>query len=266
MPNNLRPLRRYLPMAHGNRLSVSTARAYLSCRPPGINEPTHDRSSGKALHTAPQTASAPRAPSSRPQPPTFHRPPYRHQIRQVSSWGRHVVVEPAPESTESTESGAEPSAPTSRPSNPSSTATPTPRALEESSLSSTPSAPTILSTSAAQSASLSSQPPSTTPSTTAPSPSTTAPSGAQPLAIPPHLSHGESAIFTSLSTALSPTTLTVQDISGGCGSMYAIAIASERFRGVSVVRQHRMVNEALKEEIKGLHGLQVKTAVPDGGS
>lgn len=40
--------------------------------------------------------------------------------------------------------------------------------------------------------------------------------------------------------------------------MYAIDIAAKKFEGTSIVKQHRMVNEILKEEIKGMHGLQVK--------
>lgn len=45
---------------------------------------------------------------------------------------------------------------------------------------------------------------------------------------------------------------------GGCGTFYAISIASEAFRGLSTVKQHRLVNEVLKEEIEGIHGLQVR--------
>ena len=41
--------------------------------------------------------------------------------------------------------------------------------------------------------------------------------------------------------------------------MYALDIVSERFRGLSVIKQHRMVNEVLGEEIKGWHGVQLKT-------
>lgn len=40
--------------------------------------------------------------------------------------------------------------------------------------------------------------------------------------------------------------------------MYAIDIASKAFEGASIVKQHRLVNEILKEEIKGMHGLQVQ--------
>ena len=40
--------------------------------------------------------------------------------------------------------------------------------------------------------------------------------------------------------------------------MYAIDIASDEFKGMTVVKQHRTINEILKEEIKGMHGLQVR--------
>jgi len=44
---------------------------------------------------------------------------------------------------------------------------------------------------------------------------------------------------------------------GGCGTFYAITIASPEFKGIPVVKQHRLVNEVLKKEIEGIHGLQV---------
>jgi stress-induced morphogen len=43
--------------------------------------------------------------------------------------------------------------------------------------------------------------------------------------------------------------------------MYAIDIAAKKFEGTSIVKQHRMVNDVLKEEIKGMHGLQVKKCI-----
>lgn len=46
---------------------------------------------------------------------------------------------------------------------------------------------------------------------------------------------------------------------GGCGTFYQIIIASEAFKGVPTVKQHRMVNEVLKQEIEGIHGLQVSS-------
>jgi BolA-like protein 3 len=46
---------------------------------------------------------------------------------------------------------------------------------------------------------------------------------------------------------------------GGCGSFYAITIASQAFKGLSTVKQHRLVTQVLKEEIEGIHGLQVRS-------
>lgn len=70
----------------------------------------------------------------------------------------------------------------------------------------------------------------------------------------------ERALYDKLSAQLAPTRLQVHDISGGCGSMYAIDIASAAFNGKSMINQHRLVNETLKAEIKAMHGLQLKTA------
>lgn len=58
------------------------------------------------------------------------------------------------------------------------------------------------------------------------------------------------------------TELEVSDISGGCGSMYGIDIVSEKFRGLSMLKQQRLVNKVLGEEIKGWHGVQLKTRAP----
>ncbi|KAK3605736.1 hypothetical protein CHS0354_013534 [Potamilus streckersoni] len=54
----------------------------------------------------------------------------------------------------------------------------------------------------------------------------------------------------------------VNDISGGCGAMYEVLVEAEEFRGKRTVLQHKMINEALKEEIKEMHGLRINTKVP----
>ncbi|OPJ86899.1 bolA-like protein 3 [Patagioenas fasciata] len=54
----------------------------------------------------------------------------------------------------------------------------------------------------------------------------------------------------------------VVDISGGCGAMYEIHIESEEFREKRTVQQHQMVNQALSEEIKTMHGLRIFTSIP----
>jgi len=76
---------------------------------------------------------------------------------------------------------------------------------------------------------------------------------------PSGLSDGERTIYSKLTERFKPSELQVQDVSGGCGTFYQIIISSEAFKGVPTVKQHRMVNETLKEEIQGIHGLQLKT-------
>ncbi|KZV71441.1 bola-like protein [Peniophora sp. CONT] len=82
------------------------------------------------------------------------------------------------------------------------------------------------------------------------------------VAAPTGLDEGEKNIFSKLAERFQPTALNVQDVSGGCGSFYAIAITSDAFKGLSTIKQHRLVNDALKKEIEGIHGLQLKTQSP----
>ncbi len=44
--------------------------------------------------------------------------------------------------------------------------------------------------------------------------------------------------------------------------MYRISLESSLFTGKSKLEQHRMVNEVLEEEIKTIHGLNIKTSIP----
>jgi len=77
--------------------------------------------------------------------------------------------------------------------------------------------------------------------------------------VTPSLSKGEQAIYDKLFEHFLPSKLQVQDISGGCGTFYAIGINSASFKDIPVVKQHRMVTSVLKEEIRVIHGLQIKT-------
>lgn len=89
-------------------------------------------------------------------------------------------------------------------------------------------------------------------------------SGAKPSAIekPDFLDEAESTIWDRLTKEFNPVELAVQDISGGCGSMYGIDISSEKFRGANMLKQQRMVNAVLGDMMKGWHGVQLKTRVP----
>jgi stress-induced morphogen len=82
------------------------------------------------------------------------------------------------------------------------------------------------------------------------------PSGASP---------AELQIFTTLASELQPTELEVEDISGGCGSMFAINITAEAFRGLGMLKQQRLVNGLLKGQMdrEGWHGVRVACRVPE---
>ncbi|KAK4661181.1 uncharacterized protein QC763_704530 [Podospora pseudopauciseta] len=76
---------------------------------------------------------------------------------------------------------------------------------------------------------------------------------------PEDLTEGEAQVWDILVAEFAPTQLLVQDISGGCGSMYGIDISSEKFRGLNMLKQQRLVNAALGDLVKEWHGVQLKT-------
>lgn len=47
--------------------------------------------------------------------------------------------------------------------------------------------------------------------------------------------------------------------SGGCGAMFEVHIAAKEFKNISIVKQHQMVNAALKNEVKQMHGIRIFT-------
>ncbi|CAR26766.1 hypothetical protein ZYGR_0I00370 [Zygosaccharomyces rouxii] len=69
----------------------------------------------------------------------------------------------------------------------------------------------------------------------------------------------EKLVYDKLAKALEPKSLQVVDVSGGCGSMFAISVISDKFQGLPMVKQHKIVNELLKDHIKSWHGLQLRT-------
>lgn len=79
---------------------------------------------------------------------------------------------------------------------------------------------------------------------------------------PDYLNAAETVIWDRLVKEFNPLTLVVQDISGGCGSMYGIEISSDKFRGATMLKQQRMVNAVLGDMMREWHGCQLKTRVP----
>ena len=69
----------------------------------------------------------------------------------------------------------------------------------------------------------------------------------------------EDVMKSILLNELDATAVTVKDTSGGCGAMFEISCESPQFVGKRMVAQHRMVNEALKEQIAEIHGLTITT-------
>jgi Stress-induced morphogen (activity unknown) len=49
----------------------------------------------------------------------------------------------------------------------------------------------------------------------------------------------------------------VIDLSGGCGTMLQIKVSSQKFKGLSIIQQHRLINKCVEGE--DLHGFRVET-------
>ena len=57
--------------------------------------------------------------------------------------------------------------------------------------------------------------------------------------------------------------VTLQDLAGD-GDHYALRVVSQSFQDKTRVEQHRMVNDALKQELgEALHALAIQTATPE---
>jgi stress-induced morphogen len=47
------------------------------------------------------------------------------------------------------------------------------------------------------------------------------------------------------------------------GQMYNIVVESPLFAGKSKVQQHKLVTSSIQEELKSIHGYNLRTKVPD---
>jgi stress-induced morphogen len=72
----------------------------------------------------------------------------------------------------------------------------------------------------------------------------------------------QESIHEILTKNFEPVVLDVEDISGGCGSMFKVFVVSPKFEGKSMLQQHKMVQETLKEEISQMHGMTLTTKTP----
>ena len=55
--------------------------------------------------------------------------------------------------------------------------------------------------------------------------------------------------------------LDVQDTDSGCGQFFSITIKTPEFKGKSLIQQHRLINEILKDELKSVHSIMLKTSI-----
>mmetsp|Transcript_7286 Transcript_7286/g.25161 ORF Transcript_7286/g.25161 Transcript_7286/m.25161 type:complete len:89 (+) Transcript_7286:157-423(+) len=63
----------------------------------------------------------------------------------------------------------------------------------------------------------------------------------------------------ALRERLAATDVLVLDTSADrCGSSYDVAIVSSQFEGKKLLDRHRLVNDALKDEMKEIHALSIK--------
>eukprot|EP00457_Paulinella_chromatophora_P020873 gb/GEZN01023064.1/.p1 GENE.gb/GEZN01023064.1/~~gb/GEZN01023064.1/.p1 ORF type:complete len:131 (-),score=4.11 gb/GEZN01023064.1/:176-568(-) len=71
------------------------------------------------------------------------------------------------------------------------------------------------------------------------------------------------SVRATLEKDLKPIYCDVVDTSGGCGQFFSVKVVSEKFKGKSMVQQHRIVNDLLGAAIKNIHGLTLDTKTPE---
>lgn len=62
---------------------------------------------------------------------------------------------------------------------------------------------------------------------------------------------------------LDATTLEIEDTSGGCGAFFRLLVVSPKFTGLSLIKQHRLVNQTISQHLANLHGLTITTFTED---
>ncbi|CAJ0571530.1 unnamed protein product, partial [Mesorhabditis spiculigera] len=59
--------------------------------------------------------------------------------------------------------------------------------------------------------------------------------------------------------ALEPDHLEVEDESDGCGAKFRMVVVSDKFIGKTTLASHRLVQDAIKEEMPSIHAVTIKT-------
>ncbi|XP_054035219.1 bolA-like protein 2 [Dryobates pubescens] len=67
-----------------------------------------------------------------------------------------------------------------------------------------------------------------------------------------------------LETRLGAEHVEVEDTSGSrCSTSFRLLVVSSQFRGKGLLQRHRLVNEALGEELGRIHALEQRTLTPE---
>ncbi|TPX57055.1 hypothetical protein PhCBS80983_g04088 [Powellomyces hirtus] len=67
----------------------------------------------------------------------------------------------------------------------------------------------------------------------------------------------------AIKTKLEAEHVDVIDTSNGCGQSFDVVIVSKLFEGKPLLQRHRLVNDALKDEIAVIHAFSQKTYTPE---
>lgn len=67
----------------------------------------------------------------------------------------------------------------------------------------------------------------------------------------------------AITERLQATHVSINDVSGGCGSAYEVIIVAEGFKGKSKLQRHRLVFKELKEEIAQIHAFTQRDFTPE---
>ncbi len=70
-------------------------------------------------------------------------------------------------------------------------------------------------------------------------------------------------VSNAIKRTLNDAEVTVEDLNGG-GDHLQVKVVSKAFTGLPLIRQHQLVYDALKSELRSevIHALAVKTATP----
>ncbi|KAF7503351.1 hypothetical protein GJ744_003957 [Endocarpon pusillum] len=71
------------------------------------------------------------------------------------------------------------------------------------------------------------------------------------------------SLKSTLQSKLSAEYVEIVDMSGGCGQAYAATIVSAQFEKKTALARHRLVNAALREEIKAIHAWTPRCFTPE---